>query len=87
MITFTICLFVFSVFYLAVVIRITRVTMKREFDREYQWLAKNIEWMTEMQADVAIINFSNRWEGHINDFTLSCHVSRLVKLRFRKCIR
>lgn len=61
--------------------------MKKEFDREYQWLAQNIHWMTDTQADVAIINFSNRWQDEINDFTLSVHVSRLVRLRLKKKIR
>jgi hypothetical protein len=66
---------------------ITRIGRKQEFDREYQWLVRHIESMSEDQADTAIINFSDRWEGHINHFSLSFHISRLVRLRLNKRFR
>jgi hypothetical protein len=66
---------------------ITRACRKQEFDREYKWLVRHIESMSEDQADTAIINFSDRWEGHINHFSLSFHISRLVRLRLNKRFR
>jgi hypothetical protein len=66
---------------------ITRAGRKKEFDREYQWLVKHIESMSDDQADTAIVNFSDRWEGHINHFSLSFHISRLVRLRLKKRFR
>ena len=66
---------------------ITRAGRKKEFDREYKWLVKNIESMSDDQADTAIVNFSDRWENHINHLSLSFHISRLVKLRLKKRFR
>lgn len=74
----------FIAIYLFIVIRITRVGMKKEFDKEYQWLVKNIPAMSVEQSDAAICNFSNRWYGHINEFTLAFHTSRLIRLRLKK---
>lgn len=74
----------FIVVYLLIVVRMTRIGMKKEFDREYQWLVKHIPEMTPDQSDAAILNFNDRWYGHINDFTLAFHISRLIRLRLRK---
>lgn len=74
----------FSVTYLFIVARITRIGMKREFDKEYQWLVTRIPDMSLEQSDAAICNFSNRWHGHINEFTLAFHTSRLIRLRLKK---
>jgi hypothetical protein len=74
----------FIVVYLFIVVRITRIGMKKEFDREYQWLVKHIPEMTPEQSDAAILNFNDRWYGHINDFTLAFHTSRLIRLRLWK---
>jgi hypothetical protein len=70
--------------YLFVLSRITRVGQKKQFDREYAWLAKNIAKMPQEKADMAIIDFSHRWNGNVNDFTLSFHVSRLASLSLAK---
>lgn len=75
----------FIVFYLLIVIRITRVGMKKEFDNEYQWLVKAIPQMSAQQADAAICNFNDRWYTHVNHFTLAFHTSRLIRLRL-KCM-
>ena len=74
----------FIAIYLFIIIRITRVGMKKEFDKEYKWLVKNIPAMSVEQSDAAICNFNNRWYGHINEFTLAFHTSRLIRLRLKK---
>ena len=73
----------FIAIYLTIVIRVTRVGMKKEFDKEYQWLVAHIPKMSAEQADAAIMNFNDRWYGHINDFTLAFHTSRLIRLRLK----
>lgn len=87
MVDYIIMAFVLCFFYLFGMALLTRAGRKEEFDMEYKWLVKNIEAMSDDQADTAIVNFSDRWQDEINDFTLSIHVSRLVRLRMRKKIR
>lgn len=74
----------FMAVYLFIVIRITRIGMKKEFDKEYQWLVRHIPDMTPAQSDAAICNFNDRWHTHINHFTLAFHTSRLIRLKLRK---
>lgn len=74
----------FIAIYLFIVVRITRVGMKKEFDKEYQWLVKNIDKMSPEQSNAAICNFNDRWHSHINHFTLAFHTSRLIRLKLRK---
>lgn len=73
----------FIAIYLIIVIRITRIGMKKEFDKEYQWLVTHIPKMSAQQADAAICNFNDRWHTHINHFTLAFHTSRLIRLRLK----
>lgn len=70
--------------YLFVLAKITRVGQKKAFDNEYAWLAKNISKMPQEKADMAIVDFSHRWNGNVNDFTLAFHVSRLARLSLAK---